>query len=42
MKVIVVCGAVVFACFVYMLSSMVYQAEQFNDATNAIMARYGQ
>ncbi|WP_264160730.1 MULTISPECIES: hypothetical protein [Burkholderia cepacia complex] len=42
MKVLVVCGVVVFAFFVYVLSSMVHQAERANDAVDQIMQRYGQ
>ncbi|MEK7888786.1 hypothetical protein AAB992_16905 [Burkholderia contaminans] len=42
MKVLVVCGVVMFVFFVYMLSSMVHQAERANDAVDQIMQRYGQ
>jgi ABC-type Na+ efflux pump permease subunit len=40
MRVLVVCGVVMFAFFVYMLSSMVHQAERANDAADAIVARF--
>ncbi len=42
MKVLVVCGVVMFAWFVYMLSSMVHQAERVNDAVDQVMQRYVQ
>ncbi|MEB2487590.1 MULTISPECIES: hypothetical protein [Burkholderia cepacia complex] len=42
MKLLVVCGVVVFAFFVYVLLSMVHQAERANDAVDQIMQRYGQ
>ncbi|WP_255451588.1 hypothetical protein [Trinickia terrae] len=41
MKVLVVCGAVMFAFFVYMISSMVHQTERATDAVDQLVARVG-
>ncbi len=41
MKVLWICGVVIFAFFVYMLSSMLHQAERANDAVDQMMMRYG-
>lgn len=40
MKVLVVCGVLMFAFFAYMIGSIVHQAEQVQDAADVIMQRY--